>query len=78
MGKACIRFKRAADLPLDVIGDLVAGVSPEAYIAVYEKSRALTAGGRKAAAREAAGRKPAVKRTAKAASKAKAVRSRPK
>ena len=26
MGKSCIRFKRADDLPLDTIGDIVAAV----------------------------------------------------
>ena len=39
MGKACVRFKRLDDLPLDAIGELIAGVSPEQYIAQYEASR---------------------------------------
>ena len=39
MGKACIRFKRLDDLPLNVIGESVASVTPEAYIAFYEKAR---------------------------------------
>ncbi|HKV73025.1 MAG TPA: DUF1801 domain-containing protein [Gemmatimonadales bacterium] len=39
MGKSCIRFQKAEDLPLDVIGELIAGVSPEKYIEFYEKSR---------------------------------------
>src|SRR5713101_286738 len=30
MGKACVRFKSLDDLPLDVIGDLVARITPEA------------------------------------------------
>jgi hypothetical protein len=37
MGKACIRFKQLDDLPLDVIGDIVACVPVEKYLAVYEK-----------------------------------------
>ncbi len=39
MGKACIRFKTLDDLPLDVIGETVASVTPDAYIAYYEKAR---------------------------------------
>ena len=31
MGKACVRFKSLDDLPLDVIGDLVARITPEAW-----------------------------------------------
>jgi hypothetical protein len=40
MGKSCIRFKRADDLPLDVIGDVIASTSPDQFIAIYEKARA--------------------------------------
>ncbi|MBK9120674.1 MAG: DUF1801 domain-containing protein [Phycisphaerales bacterium] len=36
MGKACIRFKRLEDLPLDVIGEAVARVPVEKYLASYE------------------------------------------
>src|ERR1051325_5262094 len=39
MGKSCVRFKSPDDLPLDAIGRIVGSVSPDAYIAVYEKSR---------------------------------------
>ena len=39
MGKACIRFKKLDDLPLDVIGEAVASATPDAYIAIYEKAR---------------------------------------
>jgi hypothetical protein len=39
MGKACVRFKTAEDLPLDVIGEVIAKVSPSAYIKRYEASR---------------------------------------
>jgi hypothetical protein len=37
MGKACIRFKKLEDLPLDVIGESVAGIPMEAYIERYIK-----------------------------------------
>jgi len=36
MGKACIRFKKLDDLPLDVIGESVARVPAEEYIRRYE------------------------------------------
>jgi len=39
MGKACIRFKKLEDLPLDVIGECVASVPSEGYIRFYEASR---------------------------------------
>jgi hypothetical protein len=39
MGKSCVRFKKLEDLPLDVIGQAVARVSVDKYIAVYEQSR---------------------------------------
>ena len=42
MGKACLRFRSLDDLPLDVIGEAVAGVTPEKYIARYETSRTKT------------------------------------
>jgi hypothetical protein len=39
MGKACIRYKTADDLPLETIGELVTGTSVEAFIAQYEAAR---------------------------------------
>ena len=39
MGKSCIRFRAASDLPLDAIGKLVAGTSVDTFIARYEASR---------------------------------------
>ena len=38
-GKACLRFRKLEDLPLDVIGRAVARVTPEKYIAHYEAVR---------------------------------------
>jgi len=40
MGKSCIRFREVEDLPLDLIGELIAGTSPERFIAQYEAARA--------------------------------------
>ncbi|MEL7645973.1 MAG: DUF1801 domain-containing protein [Anaerolineaceae bacterium] len=39
IGKSCLRFRKARDLPLEKIGELIASVPPEKYIALYEKSR---------------------------------------
>ena len=39
MGKSCVRFKRIADLPLDVIGETVARTSLEDFLAFYESAR---------------------------------------
>jgi len=39
MGKSCVRFKVAEDLPLEAIGRLVASTSVKAFIEQYEASR---------------------------------------
>ena len=39
MGKSCIRFKKLDDLPLDVIGKLVASMTPAQYIKLFESAR---------------------------------------
>jgi len=39
MGKSCIHFKRAADLPLDLIGDLVAAVPLDRWVAIARAAR---------------------------------------
>jgi hypothetical protein len=43
MGKGCIRFRSADDLPLEAIGAIIAGMSVEAFIAQYESARATAA-----------------------------------
>ena len=66
-GKSCIHFRRAADLPLEALGRLVAAWPVEEYLRAYEAARAAPrkrAPARKAA-RKAAKRppaKPAVRR----------------
>jgi hypothetical protein len=40
MGKSCIRFKSVDDLPLDVIGEAIAKVPIDAWIKMYQQSRA--------------------------------------
>jgi hypothetical protein len=39
MGKACVRFKALDDLPLDVIGEVIASKPMEKYIEMYQASR---------------------------------------
>jgi hypothetical protein len=39
MGKSCLRFKQLDDLPLDVVGTVIASTPMEKYIATYEASR---------------------------------------
>ena len=48
MGKACVRFKKLDDLPLDFIGDVIARTPVSDYIAAYEASREQMASNRKA------------------------------
>lgn len=39
MGKSCLRFQRAEDLPLEAIGRLIKGTPPEKLIRSYESIR---------------------------------------
>ena len=39
MGKSCVHFKKAEDLPLDLIAETIARVSKEEYIEKYEQVR---------------------------------------
>jgi hypothetical protein len=39
MGKSCVRFRTADDLPLDVIGQTIAATPMTSFIAMYEKAR---------------------------------------
>jgi hypothetical protein len=49
MGKACIRFKTADDLALEVVGEIVATISPERWIEIARAARRR--GSRSASAR---------------------------
>lgn len=73
MGKACIRFKKIEDVPLDVVGEYLRRNPVEVYIKQYE---ALLAGPRPASsAKPAATPKAGAK--AKPASKSKSAAARP-
>ena len=39
IGKSCIRFKRADELPLDHIREEIASATPSEFIAIYEEAR---------------------------------------
>jgi uncharacterized protein YdhG (YjbR/CyaY superfamily) len=39
MGKSCVRFRSIGDLPVDLIGDTIAGLDVDAFIEVYEAAR---------------------------------------
>lgn len=53
MGKSCVRFRRASDLPLELIGKAIARVPVEAYIRRYEQLKPRTRGGAARATRHA-------------------------
>ena len=39
VGKSCVRFRKIDDLPLDLIGRVIAATPVDEYIAMYEASR---------------------------------------
>ncbi|HYO47843.1 MAG TPA: DUF1801 domain-containing protein [Gemmatimonadota bacterium] len=39
MGKSCLHFRSADDLPLDAIGEIIASTPPEKMIEMYEAAR---------------------------------------
>jgi hypothetical protein len=39
MGKSCIRFQTADDLPLDAVGEIIGSVPSEKWIEIFEASR---------------------------------------
>ncbi len=40
MGKSCVRFRRLDDLPLELVGETIAAVGVDAFLAQYEAGRA--------------------------------------
>lgn len=65
MGKACVRFKKAEDLALDVIGETIRRVPAKKYIAVYEGLLAQMGKGGAKAKGAKTGAKKAPKKPAK-------------
>jgi hypothetical protein len=54
MGKCCVHFETPEDLPLEAIGKLIAAISSEKWIEMYEHSRLLTKAGQAKVAKKAA------------------------
>jgi hypothetical protein len=46
MGKACLRFKTLDEVPLDVVGEIIASTPMDAYIEIYKAARKKTAKGK--------------------------------
>ena len=66
MGKSCLHFRNADELPLDLIGELIAKRTPRQLIELMEsaRARARKPGTRKqSAAKKAAARKPTAKKS---------------
>ena len=74
MGKSCVRFRRVADVPLEVIGQAIARLPAAEYIRRYQAARAQAGGlrGARAAAAGATEKVTAAAKAAKAKAKAKA------
>lgn len=49
MGKACVRFKKIEDVPLEVVGELIRRVPAKVYVERYEGECARVGGAKKAA-----------------------------
>ena len=52
MGKACVRFRKLDDLPLNLIADAIARTPVAEYISSYEASRAQMAENRRSRRQE--------------------------
>ena len=57
MGKSCVRFRSADDLPLDLIGETIAATSVDDFIAQYQRVRGTGSGASKTAGRKKKGTK---------------------
>ena len=38
MGKSCVRYKKAEDIPLKLIGELASKMTPKEWISLYESA----------------------------------------
>jgi hypothetical protein len=65
MGKACVRFKKVDDLPLEVIGEAVRRVPVKKFLAFYEETLAGTKRAKPAAKKKVAKKTAKEKSTAK-------------
>ena len=65
MGKSCVRFKKAEDLALDVIGEAIGRVPVKKYLDHYQALLASTKAGRRTAAPATKTEKPRIKSSKK-------------
>lgn len=69
MGKACVRFKKIEDVPLDVVAEAIRRMPSPRYIHTYEASLVGTSGSRKPQPSKKAAKKVVAKKAAKKAAK---------
>ena len=62
MGKSCVRFQSADELPLDVIGKVIASTSVDEYLSVYESARKTKPVAKKKVAKKTTKKKVAKKK----------------
>jgi hypothetical protein len=66
MGKSCVRFKKLEDVPLDVVGEVIARLDVDRFIATYESARqSMRTRAAKPPSAVTKTRKPSPKRSAK-------------
>jgi uncharacterized protein DUF1801 len=65
MGKSCLRFKSLDDIPLDVVGEVIASTPMKEYVEIYRSSRSPEAKAARPARRAAPARRSRVKKTPK-------------
>ena len=64
MGKSCLHFKSADELPLDLIGELIEARPPAAFIDLVESQRSTKkSAAKKSAAKKTAGKKSAARKS---------------
>jgi hypothetical protein len=74
MGKSCIRFKKLADVPLDVVAEAIRRMPLAKYVGLYEANLAQMGKGKSA---KATAKKPAAKVSATKAGKPAAAAKKP-
>ncbi len=63
MGKSCVRFRSIDDVPLEVVGQAIAKVGVDGYIASYEAVRAQTKAGKKSPTKKSPAKKSPTKKS---------------
>lgn len=69
MGKACVRFKKLSDIPLEVIGEAIKRVPAKKYIETYQATFGATKSAKAAAKKTSDGESAAKATTKKSATK---------